>query len=208
MITTIHDYIKLTEAKTSEKGMDLIIVDVQEDYIKYFGEEYIEELNKYSEKFSRVFQIWDSKDINKPTYTFPNQVGAYSKEFGGKLDINLVDQLFHPSEIEYVKNKLINIPDENDYFETIYNEYWIYIGAHLNESFKGHEWFFCNKELTKLFKQLKASGRKCMLVGGAGGECILDIYKALRIFDIEVEYNNEFVYNKNGSEFQQTTNVK
>ncbi len=154
----------------------------------------------YCLDFNRVFQIWDSKNANKPDYTFPNETLTIEKQYGKKLSIDEVPYYFRSNEQESIINKLKNIPDENDVFETIHGDYWIYIDAQRNAQ-KGHEWFFCNRKLSDFFKQLKKQNRQVILVGGAAGECLLDVYKAMRIFDINVMYNSKYVYSAKGCNF-------
>ena len=193
MITTIQEY-KIFEAKNKLDGTDLLIVDVQENFSKFFNDIYLEELNKYCKKFKRVFQIYDTIDSDKPSYIFPNQVAIYDKMYGGELLIDDVEYYFTEPMWDEVKQKLEDVPDVGDLFETIYNDYWVYIGGQ-------HEWFNCSEELAKLFKNFKQQNRKIILVGGADNECLTDIYETMLAFGVDVELNNEFIYSFNGCNF-------
>ena len=194
MITNIKEFEKIFEKKSKNDGTDLIIVDVQDAFLKFFGELYIEKLDEYCEEFKRVYQIWDNTESDKPDYIFKNQMKTYEKTYGGELNINDVEHYFTEPMWDAVKQKLENIPDSGDLFETKYNDYWIYVGGK-------HLWFFCSKELSTFFKLLKKQERKIILVGGAQYECLEDIYVALQSFGVNVTYNNDLIYSASGSKY-------
>jgi len=203
MITNIKSW-KIFEKKQKNAGIDIVIVDVQETFKKFFGDEYIEKLNEYCEDYKRVFQIWDSTKVDKPDYTFPNQVQTYVKKYGGSLKIEDVEQTFTEPMWQVVKDKLEAIPTAGDLFETKYGESWVYIGAKTDnlESNIGHDWFLCSKELMSLFKSFKQQERQIILCGGAAKECLFDIYVTMKTLGINVDYNLDFVYSSKGSQFQ------
>lgn len=201
MILTIDDF-KLYEAATKKKnlGYDLIIVDVQKAYNKYYTDEYLVELNKYADTFSRVFQIWDKEKSKNPDYIFKNQTGIYYKEYGPSLHIEDVPKYFLPQQHEYIINKLKNIPNDGDMFETMYNDYWIYLGQ--------EKWFLCNKELTYFIKSLKKNNRKVIIVGKELNNSIYNMYYIMKQLGVEVEYELEYNYNENGSKFDKVEESK
>ena len=81
-------YLKLFENFNNDV---LIIVDVQKSFRKFFTEMYLNELKKYCDNFSEVYQLWDNhvdgKNVDKDylfdenpdipvhndLYNFPNQ---------------------------------------------------------------------------------------------------------------------------------------
>lgn len=193
MITSINEW-KIIESKNKFNGVDLLIVDVQENFNKYFTDDYLLFLKKYCKNFNRVFQVFDNIDIDVPSYTFPNQVAIYDKQYGGELLIDDVEYYFSEPMWNEVNQKLEEIPDVGDIFETKYNDYWVYIGGQ-------HKWFFCNNKLATLFKTFKNQNRKIILVGGANGECLHDIYITMLSFDINVELNDDFIYSFNGCKY-------
>ena len=65
------------------------------------------------------------------------------------------------------------------------NEFLIYIG-------NNHRWFYVNSELVDLFQKLR--GKKVIIVGGASEECILDVYIALKSFNVTPVYNHKYIY--------------
>jgi len=195
MYTKILDW-KIFEAKTKKMGeYDLVIVDVQEPFKKFFGDAYLEALEDYCEDFSRVFQIYDINDIDEPDYLFPNQTLTITKEYGGELNEEDVEYYFTEPMRESIYQKFETGFQERDMFETINGDYFIYVDG-------AHEWFICTREMADLFKGFKTNGRKIILVGGAANECLKDIYVTMRAFDVNVEYNAQYVYSSKGSQYQ------
>lgn len=205
-VTTLEQFI--IEKKKLEKNADLMIVDVQDSFSKYFSNKYVEELEKYCKEFNRVYQVWDntSQDLEAPSYDFPNEVGAYVKEYGFDLyDEEEISMYFMPA----VAQKIISEEySQGDGFEMKDGRVAIYVGAQ-------HSWFLVEEELASLFKTLKSQGRKLIMVGGAGsstgssetsGECLTDVYQAAKYFGIDVEINEGYVYTSKGSPFNENLN--
>lgn len=197
MITSINEFKKILEAKTD--GIDLVIVDVQEGFKKFFGEAYLEALNEFCEGYNRVFQIYDINKLDYTDYTFPNQVLSISKKYGSKLNEEDVLYLFSKPLQEIILNKFKTGFFERDMFETINGDYWVYIDGK-------HKWFFCTKELADLFKGFVKQSRKIILVGGAANECLKDIFVTMKALGVNVEYNLDLVYSSKGSKYQQQIN--
>jgi hypothetical protein len=197
MFTKISDW-RIFEAKTKTKKMkeyDLVIVDVQEPFKKFFGEAYLTALETYCEDFSRVFQIYDTKKISEPDYLFPNQTLTIAKEYGGELDEQDVEYYFTEPMRDAIYQKFQTGFQERDMFETINGDYFIYVDG-------AHKWFLCHRDMADLFRGFKTNGRKIILVGGAANECLKDIYVTMRAFDVNVEYNAQYVYSAKGSQYQ------
>lgn len=194
MITSINEFRKIFEVKKNE-GIDLVIVDVQEQFKEYFGERYLLELKEYCKDYKRVFQIWDSNDnIQKPDYVFPNQTSTYEKQYGKELSDHNAELYFTQVQWPEIQKKLENVPDEGDMFETINGEAWVYIE-------NDHKWFLCPKELCTLFKDFVRQQRQIILVGGAENECLQDIYVTMLAMGVNVKYEQKYVYSKKGSFF-------
>lgn len=194
MITSINKFRKIFEAKT--EGIDLVIVDVQEGYKKFFGEAYLEALEEFCEDYSRVFQIYDSINVNYADYTFPNQVLTIEKQYGGELSVEDVEYYFTEPMRDTILQKFEQGFYERDLLETINGDYWVYIDGK-------HEWFYCSSELADLFKKFVAQSRKIILVGGAAEECLKDVFVTMKAFGVNVEYNLDLVYSAKGSKYQQ-----
>lgn len=199
MFTKLKDW-KLFEKKQKNAGTDLVIVDVQKSFEKFFGLKYLDELEEYCEEFQRVFQIYDVHDADEPDFLFSNQVKTLQKKYGGKLELANVEQYFPQSMWDDVKYKLDNIPDEGDIFDTLYGDMWVYIGRGRHN--RGHEWFLCSKELKMLFNNFKTQNRTIILVGGAKDECLTDIYVTMKSLGVNVTYDEKYVYSFDGSNFQ------
>jgi hypothetical protein len=194
MITKLQDW-KIFEKKQKNAGIDMVIVDVQDSFKKYFGDKYVEALDEFCTDYKRVFQIWDNHDAKKPDYAFPNQCGAYEKRYGGELDINDVENFFPEPMWDTVKNKLDNIPNVGDMFETLHGDVWVYIDSN-------HKWFLCSKELFSLFNGFKKQQRKIVLVGGAINECLQDIYVTMTYLGVSVSLEQQYLYSFKGSNFK------
>jgi hypothetical protein len=180
----------------------LLIVDVQSDFKKYFPtspNSFLKKIDKYCEEFPKegdlkgVYQIWDSNRGSKPTYKFKNQRDLIEKKFGVKKFYSKYKGGFNEwiyyifdedtlNQFQSRKNKF----KEGDAFKIKdKNEFLIFIG-------NNHKWFYVNEELVDLFKKLR--NKKVIVVGGASEECILDIYTALKSFNVEPVYNHQYIY--------------
>jgi len=189
----------------------LIIVDVQKEFEKFIPQGYVDQLINYSKKFHTVYQIWDSNDASKPSYTFPNQQAIIIKKFGTKFSDELVKTVAqlnkkHPNAKE---GDIFEFDDVNSYVVKISNQ---------------HSWFYVPEKMAELFKTLK--GKNVILVGGAGstnsnfytsqngdtkydnGECIKDVYEAMQSFGIKVQYDTRYIYNAKTSKTQTFTNIQ
>jgi len=183
----------------------LVVVDLQKEFNRFIPSGMIDGVINYCKKFHTVYQIWDSNDANKPSYTFPNQKSVIIKKFGTKFSDELektVAQLNkkHPDAKE---GDIFEFDDVNSYVVKITNE---------------HSWFYVPEKMAELFKSLK--GKNVILVGGAGssdplfysvqegdlskdrGECIKDVYEAMQSFGIKVKYDTRYIYNAKTSNEQ------
>jgi len=193
MITSLTDW-RVFEKKQKNAGIDIVICDVQELFHKFFGDEYLEKLIEYCEDYKRVFQIWDDTSSDAPDYDFPNQVGTYSKSYGGELMADDVESCFPEPMWQTVFDKLDAGPNRGDMFDTIHGYTYVYVDG-------SHQWFICSKELLSLFKSMKTQERQVILVGGAENECIEDIYVTMQAVGVNVEYDTQYVYSFHGSKF-------
>jgi hypothetical protein len=181
----------------------LLIVDVQSNFKKFFPVNsggYLKKLDNYCEEFPSgqtdlkgVYQIWDSNRGSKPTYIFKNQRDLIEKKFGIKKFYSKykggfnewIYYIFDDKTLEQFFSKK-NKFNEGDAFKIKNkNEFLIYIG-------NNHKWFYVNEKLVDLFQKLR--GKKVIVVGGADEECILDIYTALKYFNVAPVYNHQYIY--------------
>jgi len=198
-------YLKYFEGKKSLEGNDdiLFVVDVQSEFEKFIPKNFVSKLNKYCKEFKQVYQIWDSNKSKKPTYKFPNQVAKLEKQFGVKKYYKKleggIEEWFNMIFDEKSATKIIDALKKNEIKEgdkfklKDKDEYLVYID---NE----HNWFYVNSNLYNAFKKLK--NKSIVIVGGAGDECIRDVYISSKAFGIYPIYNHEYIYDATTSSNQ------
>jgi len=170
---------KYLEFINENKNNDiLIIVDVQKEFEKFIQNNLVDELFKYCKNFNSVYQIWDSNKANKPSYKFPNEKGVFEKKYGTSFSKDL-------KKIGYQLLKSKN-PENGDKFE------FKDIDASIVRVENNHGWFFVNSKLSDLFESLK--DKNVILVGGADGECLTDVFESLKSYGVNVNYNHDFIY--------------
>lgn len=188
-------YFKENDSLDVNDGI-LFIVDVQEEFEKHIPDDFVPKLNKYCDEFDSVYQIWDSNKTNKPTYKFKKQVESIEKKYGIKKNYKDLDggileyftQLFGEEDANIILNKFNKkqLKEGKDKFKVKdKNEYLVFTN-------NNHNWFYVNEKLVKLFNELK--GKKIIIVGGAGEECVKDIYVSSESFGLYPMYNYEYVY--------------
>lgn len=167
----------------------LVICDVQKVFGKFIPEDFEKKLNLYCDEFDKVYQIWDSNKVSKPSYKFNNQYKLIRKNYGTKFSDKLV---------KITDNLDKENPDvkEGDIFKVGDNNYVVKIN-------NKHRWFYLNDELVDLYKELK--GKTIILVGGADFECIKDVYISMKSFKINPIYNHEYIYSAKTSDKQQVS---
>lgn len=180
MITNLKDFKILLEKKNKEAS-DIFIIDVVPNDI---NEEYTDNLNKYLENYPRTFNIYSNQDSKQNLFT--NQVRSIKKQPNRELSISDVDQLFPEHMKSSVYNLLKNIPDDMTMFETIHNDYYIYLGK--------EKWLYIEKEIADILKTIKKLQRSIILLGKR--QSLTYMFKIIRSFDIPVTINDEFTYSE------------
>jgi len=176
----------LVNEKKDHDGM-LMVVDVQKEFEKFIPQNFVKMLIKYCDNFHTVYQIWDSNDAKKPSYTFPNQKQAVIKKFGTKFSDDLEET------VEKLNKKYPNAK-EGDVFE--FDD----INSYVVRVKNNHSWFYVPEKMAQLFKSLK--GKKVIVVGGADNECLQDVFEAMESFGIKPEYNKKYIYSAKTSNQQ------
>ena len=196
-------HIKLFENFTNNESI-LIIVDVQKSFKKFFTDNYLSELNKYCNNFSKVYQIWDNhingknpdKDYlydNDPDienkedlYKFNNQVDLIEKRYNYDVDADFYKNILDEKVYNDIKNreddKSLN---RGDYFPTKEGTLIVYIA-------NNHQWFHIPKKLYDIFLTLK--GKDVTIVGGSDQECYRDIEVSGKVLGVNVKRNNNYIY--------------
>ena len=162
----------------------LVIVDVQKQFDKYIQYDLVEELSKYAEKFDKVYQIWDTHNgVVGPTHSFPKQIDSIPKKFGKKFFSKKVTEFIKKMEDSTEEGSVFSLSDGEGYIVRVDNN---------------HDWFFVNPEIVDLINDVK--GDKVILVGGADGECLEDVYQAFLAFGLDVRINRKYTYSAKTSQ--------
>jgi len=170
----------------------LVIVDVQKQFDEFIQYDLVEELSKYAETFEKVYQIWDThNNAVGPSESFPNQVDSIPKKFGKNH--------FSKSVKDFIE-KMKNSTEEGDVFSLKNDEGYI-VRVENN-----HDWFYVNPEIFDLIQDLK--GNEIILVGGADGECLEDVYQAFLAFGLDSEINRNYTYSAKTSDDESIEDTK
>lgn len=193
----------------------LIVVDVQKSFKEFFTDNYVNELKKYCNGFSKVYQIWDNhhlgrnvdKDylydedpeipVHKDLYHFPNQTDLIEKRYNYDVDVDFYKKVLSPDTYKEVSAK--EDADElkkGDFFPTNEGTLIVYVG-------NNHKWYHMPKKLHELFSEVVESQNvneslskvgDVILVGGADGECLEDIEVAAKSMGIRLTMNYDYIY--------------
>ena len=194
-------YLKLFENFQDDT---LIIVDVQKSFRKFFTEMYLNELKKYCQDFSKVYQIFDNhvdgKNVDKDylfdenpdipvhndLYNFPNQKEIIEKRYNYDVDVDFYKKILDKETYDLIKTKEeSNDLKKGDLFKTKEDTAIVYIG-------NNHKWFQVPKKLINLFQEL--SGREVTIVGGADSECLSDVFISAESMGVNIKRDWKFIY--------------
>jgi len=183
---------------------DLIIVDVQKSFRSFFTEMYINQLTKYCNNFTNVYQIFDNhhegknvdKDylydenpdipISNEFYNFPNVKEKIEKRYNYDVDVNFYKKILDKETY----NKISDLEEKNqlkkgDMFTTNEGTVIVYIA-------NNHKWFHCPKKLYDILISLK--GKQVEIVGGSSEECLLDIVTTGESMGVNMKPNYKFIW--------------
>ena len=196
-------YLKTFE---SYKGDILIIVDVQKSFKKFFSEMYLNELKKYCNQFSEVYQVWDNhvdgKNVDKDylydhepdipvhhdLYHFPNQTELIEKRYNYDVDADFYKKILDKEVYNEIKEKESNNQlKKGDIFPTKEGTYIVYTG-------NNHKWHHLSKKLYEILLGLKNKNKGVVLVGGADGECLEDIYISAISIGVNIKRNWKYIW--------------
>jgi hypothetical protein len=157
----------------------LVIVDVQKEFDEYIQHDLVDALSEYAEKFDTVYQIWDTHNGTVgPTHSFPNQIDSIPKKFGKKHFSDKVQKYIKNIEDSSDNGRTFKLSDDDGYIVRVKNN---------------HDWFYVNPEIIDLISKIK--DKKVILVGGADGECLEDVYQTFKTFGLNVHINKKYTYN-------------
>ena len=199
-------HIKLYENFESKKTT-LLIIDVQKSFKKFFNEMYLNELKKYCNNFSEVYQIFDNHvdgknvdqdylhdenpeiPVNGDLYTFPNQVDIIEKRYRYDVDVNFFKNKMSKEQFEHISNLERNNQIKiGDYFEINNGVVLFYIG-------NNHKWFECPKKLYNLLNNLV--DREVTIVGGSDSECLQDIFISAESLGVKIKRDWKYIWSAN-----------
>ena len=180
----------LNEQNINQHDGILIIVDFQKEFSQFIPVGMYEKLSEYCKNFNTVYQIWDSNKASSPSYTFPNQSGAYVKKYGTTFSDELK---------KITKNLEQKYPNAKEGDKFIFKDTKSVIIRVKNN----HKWFYINEELSDLFRTLY--GKKVIVTGGADNECLTDLYEGLESFGVKPIYNHEYIYSAETSNQQKVS---
>ena len=182
----------------------LIIVDVQKSFKKFFTEMYLNELKKYCNQFSEVYQVWDNhvdgKQVDKDylyehdpdipvhddLYHFPNQTELIEKRYNYDVDADFYKKILDKGVYSEIKEKENSRQlKKGDYFSTNEGTIIVYIG-------NNHKWFHCPVKLYKHFIELK--GKEVIIVGGSDSECLEDIVTTAEVLGVNIKRDYKYIY--------------
>lgn len=203
-------HMKLFEDFTNQSKNILIIVDVQKSFKKFFTDKYVEELKKYSQKFDKVYQIFDNHhqgtnierdylykndpeiDNKSDLYKFPNQEDIIEKRYNYDVDVNFYKKILNAETFNDIKSRE-NKLKKGEFFKTTEGTIIVYIG-------NNHKWFHLPLKLYNLFLDLKEAqmdNTKITIVGGANGECLDDVVTSAHSLGLDINKNDNFIYSAN-----------
>lgn len=183
---------------------DLIIVDVQKSFNKYFTEMYINQLTKYCNNFENVYQIFDNhhegKNVDKDYlydknpeipisdefYNFPNIKERIEKRYNYNVDADFYKKILDKD----IYNRISQLEDKKgfkkgDMFSTKEGTVIVYIG-------NNHVWFHVPKKLYDILQSLK--GKTVEIVGGSDSECLEDIIITAEKLGVNIKRNYKYIY--------------
>lgn len=181
-IAKFTDYLKETANINTNDGI-LVVVDVQKQFDKFTPQNYEQNIFKYCQEFPKdnsgrgVYQIWDANKAQNFSYNFPNTIQTIKKNYGTKFDNNIKKITDNLNKTNYQEGKKFKLTNSNSYLVRVNNN---------------HKWFYVNEELYNLYLKLK--GKSVVIVGGAGKECLADLYVSMKSFGINPIYNHDYIY--------------
>lgn len=194
-------YIKTFESHNSS---NLIVVDVQKSFKKFFNEVYLNELKKYCQNFKNVYQIWDNhvdgKNVDKDylydhtpevpihddLYHFPNQKELIEKRYNYDVDANFYKKILDKEVYKEISEKEEKgLLKKGDIFQTKEGTIITFIG-------NNHNWFHVPIKLYKLLQKLK--GQNVIIVGGADSECLEDIVTTCESMGVNIKRDHKYIY--------------
>lgn len=188
----------------------LIVVDVQKSFHDFFTDNYVNELKKYCNEFSKVYQIWDNHHLGRNVdkdylydedpdegpdgdlYEFTNQIDLIEKRYQYDVDADFYKRVLDNDVYKDVKSKEENNElIKGDFFPTKEGTIIVFIN-------NNHRWFHLPKKLYDIFVEIKEAQIEekvlVTIVGGADGECITDIEVVAKSLGVKLKRDEKYIY--------------
>ena len=188
----------------------LIVVDVQKSFHDFFTDNYVNELKKYCNEFSKVYQIWDNHHLGRNVdkdylydedpdegpdgdlYEFTNQIDLIEKRYQYDVDADFYKRVLDNDVYKDVKSKEENNElIKGDFFPTKEGTIIVFIN-------NNHRWFHLPKKLYDIFVEIKEAQIEekvlVTIVGGADGECITDIEVVAKSLGVKLKRDEKYLY--------------
>ena len=196
----INNFEKFLLKESNNVETNLLIVDVQKSFRKFFSEKYVNYLQKYAGTFNNVYQIWDNhvdgKDVDKDflyhndpeipvhsdLYVFPNQKEIIEKRYNYKVNVDYFKKILDKETLKKIKAGGLK---KGNFFPTKEGTIIVYIG-------NNHTWFHVPKKLYKLFQSLK--GKELTIVGGSDSECLDDVLTTAISLGVLAKRDHRYIY--------------
>lgn len=191
-------------SESTSNDSTLLVVDVQKSFKKFFTDNFIKQLMKYSKQFTNVYQIWDNhvdgKNVDKDylydedpdvpnhedLYDFPNERDIIEKRYNYDVNVDFYKKILDDNTYKLLKQKeQSNTLQVGELYKTTQGTAIIYIG-------NNHVWYHCPKKLYDLFLTLK--GKEIVMVGGSDQECFLDVEITAKTLGVRVKRNFQYIY--------------
>jgi len=202
LLNPIYDMIQ--ESNFVSNTTNLIIVDVQKSFRKFFTEMYVNQLQKYAKQFTNVYVIYDNhyqgKNVDKDylydevqdeldkdeVYKFKDGQELIEKRYQYDVDADFYRKILDKETYKIVKEKeKKNQLKVGELYMTTEGTAIVYIG-------NNHQWYHVPKRLYELFLDLK--GQVVTIVGGSNGECIRDVEVAAEAMGVIIKEDLGYIY--------------
>lgn len=202
-IIKFTDYLKESATAQETQNMNendgiLIITDVQKEFEDFIPKNFVNNIIKYCDEFpitengGGVYQIWDANKAENFSYNFPNTIQTVKKNYGMNFDkkIKKISRKLEKKYGDIEEGKRFKLKGSETYLIKINNN---------------HKWFYVNEGLVDMFSKL--NGKNVIVIGGASGECLEDIYIAMKSFEIFPTYNHNYIYSAQTND-EQTAKIR
>ena len=125
--------------------------------------------------------------IDFDLYKMPNTTTYVEKRYFYLDNIKLLEFFKDRIDDETVSFLEKDSFKKGDYFKTLEGTTMIYVE-------NKHEWFEVPIKLENIIINLKDDNKSVILVGGAEGECLLDISYTFDFYGLDYSMNHEYIY--------------